>query len=78
MKNLPLFEIYKIKDDNVVHTYKIYINGDVEGFNEDGFRYGISNNFPHFCRVGGISMAAFSPSMATREEASPSSNPKPE
>lgn len=69
MENLLLFAIYKIKDDKLIKTYKIYINGDIDGFDEaDGIRYGISNYFPHFCRKAGISMAAFFPNISIRDD----------
>lgn len=78
MENQPLFQVDKTKDGKIVKTYKIYINGDIEGFNnKNGCRYTISNHFPHFCRVAGISMAAFFPNMNVRDESSPSSNINP-
>ena len=57
MKNMLLFQIDKMKDDKIIETYKIYINGDIEGFNEDdGSRYSIRNYFPDLCRRAGISV----------------------
>ncbi len=69
MEKLLAFEIHKLTNDGkLIETYKIYINGDVEGLNtSDGSRYGISNHFPSLCREAGISMRAFSPNMDTRD-----------
>jgi len=78
MENLPVFEIKKIKDGKVVKTYKIYINGNAEGFDDgDGCRHSISNHFPGLCRRVGISMRAFSPNMDVRDAVLPSSNISP-
>jgi hypothetical protein len=72
MKNECLFQIDRIKGNKIIGTYKIYANGDIDGFdNSDGSRYSIANYIPNYLGKMGISMSAAFPSIAVREESSP-------
>ncbi len=78
MEKLLLFQVDKTKGREIIKTYRIYTNGDIDGFDDgDGCQYQISNQFPHVCYRVGIPIFATSPNIDVRDEAEPSSKPNP-
>ena len=56
-----IFQVDKMEKGKITKTYKIYANGDTEGFDgSDGIRYLVNNYVPHhFCKLGLFMTDAF-------------------
>ena len=53
-----IFQVDKMENNKIVHSYKIYSNGDTEGFGGSGdVRYLINNHLPNQLRKRGLSMS---------------------
>jgi len=68
MENMLLFQIDKMKDGKIIKTYKIYTNGDTDGFEEDGVNVLINNEFRYCCSKGDAFLAAASPKIASLDD----------
>ena len=57
-EGMLIFQVDKLENNKIVHSYKIYSNGDTEGFGGSGdVRYLINNHLPNQLRKRGLSMS---------------------